>query len=117
LRTAARDRNFLLGVLDHIAADKPLLIAFAGHIRERPLRDGPALRNGRSIARRRLPTALAEPCSSIMRAAAVKFAERWSTPVCLKLHERAILPDRTFRCDGNSSSSATCKGWKKLFPR
>jgi hypothetical protein len=31
LRMAARDSNFLLGVLDHIAGDEALLIAFAEH--------------------------------------------------------------------------------------
>jgi hypothetical protein len=31
LRTAAREPNFLLGVLDHVAGDEALLIAFAAH--------------------------------------------------------------------------------------
>ena len=31
LRAAAREPNFLLGVLDHVAGDEALLIAFAGH--------------------------------------------------------------------------------------
>jgi hypothetical protein len=31
LRAAARDPDFLLGVLDHITADEALLIAFAEH--------------------------------------------------------------------------------------
>jgi Protein of unknown function (DUF3572) len=31
IRAAARDRNFLLGVLDHFANDETLLIAFARH--------------------------------------------------------------------------------------
>ena len=31
LRTAARNPDFLLGVLDHVVADEPLLVAFAGH--------------------------------------------------------------------------------------
>ena len=29
IRAAARERRFLLGVLDHLAADEPLLLAFA----------------------------------------------------------------------------------------
>ena len=29
IRTAAREPQFLLGVLDHLAADEPLLLAFA----------------------------------------------------------------------------------------
>src|SRR5262249_58207951 len=29
IRTAAREAQFLLGVLDHLAADEPLLLAFA----------------------------------------------------------------------------------------
>ena|SRR5207302_2028968 len=29
IRTAARERHFLSGVLDHVAADEPLLLAFA----------------------------------------------------------------------------------------
>jgi hypothetical protein len=29
IRAAAREPQFLLGVLDHVAADEPLLIAFA----------------------------------------------------------------------------------------
>jgi Protein of unknown function (DUF3572) len=29
IRTAAREQNFLLGVLDHVVADEPLLLAFA----------------------------------------------------------------------------------------
>jgi Protein of unknown function (DUF3572) len=31
LRAAAREPNFLLGVLDHVTGDEALLIAFAGH--------------------------------------------------------------------------------------
>ena len=31
IRSAARDPQFLFGVLDHIASDEPLLIAFAQH--------------------------------------------------------------------------------------
>jgi len=31
LRAAAREPNFLLGVLDHVAGDEALLVAFAGH--------------------------------------------------------------------------------------
>jgi hypothetical protein len=31
LRAAAREPNFLLGVLDHVAGDEALLIAFASH--------------------------------------------------------------------------------------
>jgi len=31
LRAAARDPDFLLGVLDHIVGDENLLLAFAGH--------------------------------------------------------------------------------------
>ena len=36
LRTAARETGFLAGILDHIAADEPLLIEFAGHLQVRP---------------------------------------------------------------------------------
>jgi hypothetical protein len=31
IRNAARDRNFLTGVLDHLSGNEPLLIAFAQH--------------------------------------------------------------------------------------
>jgi Protein of unknown function (DUF3572) len=31
LRAAAREPNFLLGVLDYVAGDEALLVAFAGH--------------------------------------------------------------------------------------
>jgi hypothetical protein len=31
IRKAARDRNFLTGVLDHFSGNEPLLIAFAQH--------------------------------------------------------------------------------------
>ena len=31
LRAAAREPNFLLGVLDHVTGDEALLVAFAGH--------------------------------------------------------------------------------------
>jgi hypothetical protein len=31
MRTAARDRSFLTGVLDHFSGNEPLLIAFAQH--------------------------------------------------------------------------------------
>jgi hypothetical protein len=31
LRTAARDSDFLVGVLDHVMADETLLMAFADH--------------------------------------------------------------------------------------
>jgi hypothetical protein len=31
LRAAAREPGFLLGVLDHLAGDEELLVAFAGH--------------------------------------------------------------------------------------
>ena len=31
IRTAARDRSFLTGVLDHFSGNEPLLIAFAQH--------------------------------------------------------------------------------------
>lgn len=31
IRTAARDRHFLAGVLDYVTGDEELLVAFAGH--------------------------------------------------------------------------------------
>src|SRR6266850_2929210 len=36
LRAAAREPNFLLGVLDHVAGDEALLIAFAQHAEIEP---------------------------------------------------------------------------------
>jgi hypothetical protein len=36
LRTAAREPNFLLGVLDHLAGDEALLLAFATQIEATP---------------------------------------------------------------------------------
>jgi hypothetical protein len=36
IRDAAREHGFLAGVLDHIASDEPLLIAFAEHAELKP---------------------------------------------------------------------------------
>ena len=38
IRAAAREPRFLLGVLDHLAADEPLLLAFAAENGIRPRR-------------------------------------------------------------------------------
>ncbi len=37
LRSASREPGFLAGILDHIAADEPLLLLFAGHVQCDPL--------------------------------------------------------------------------------
>lgn len=37
LRSASREPGFLAGILDHIAADEPLLLLFAGHVGRDPL--------------------------------------------------------------------------------
>lgn len=37
LRSASREPGFLAGILDHIAADEPLLLLFADHVQRDPL--------------------------------------------------------------------------------
>jgi hypothetical protein len=36
IRAAARERHFLVGVLDYVSGDEDLLVAFAGHARIDP---------------------------------------------------------------------------------
>src|SRR5262249_17696407 len=50
IRAAARDLQFLLGVLDHLAADEPLLLAFAA---ENAIDPGGGIKAGDIMAGRR----------------------------------------------------------------
>ena len=50
LRAAAREPQFLLGVLDHLAADEPLLLAFAA---ENSIPANAVIKARDTIARRR----------------------------------------------------------------
>jgi hypothetical protein len=50
IRAAARERQFLLGVLDHLAADEPLLLAFAA---ENSIPANAVIKARDTIARRR----------------------------------------------------------------
>jgi len=50
LRAAAREPQFLLGVLDHLAADEPLLLAFAA---ENSIDPSAVIKARDTIARRR----------------------------------------------------------------